>query len=366
MYLPIAEAISRGWPTGSAPGRPVAVRLGPTDRSLSDDRILANAYASAFKEATTWLKRIRGSWLTDANQEAIMQELHATMAAAVFTSNTVARAGLNWELTQALCRKVWADSDDTSRVITTLSDEAIKGVLMELSQLQPSIMPMSVADALRARNEVVQHAKAYQHILHEFVVNKKDLSEELIKETHRILTLGVPIVEEGRMDIPPEAYGGIYRTVIGRNINYPVPEVVPAHMQYLCEELKREISAAEQGGWVDPFSLATRYALEFVSIIPFEDGNGRMCCMILNAIVCRYVGILVHFGDGEGEWSGYAEMNLHSDLGMTGAEEYALLLLQRSVSHLKALKKKLKGKGDSKLAAVTIKTREGDVVALDV
>jgi len=30
------------------------------------------------------------------------------------------------------------------------------------------------------------------------------------------------------------------------------------------------------------------------------------------------------------------------------------------------LKKKLKGKGDSKLAAVTIKTREGDVVALDV
>ena len=88
--------------------------------------------------------------------------------------------------------------------------------------------------------------------------------------------------------------------------------------------------------------------------------------MILNAIVCRYVGILIHFGDGEGEWSGYAEMNLHSDLGMTGAEEYALLLLQRSVSHLKALKKKLKGKGDSKLAAVTIKTREGDVVALDV
>jgi len=36
---------------------------------------------------------------------------------------------------------------------------------------------------------------------------------------------------------------------------------------------------------MDPFSLAAKYSLEFAQIYPFRDGNGRMCRMILNAVV---------------------------------------------------------------------------------
>lgn len=47
---------------------------------------------------------------------------------------------------------------------------------------------------LRSRNEVVQHVKTFKHIIHPFVVEKKDLSKDLIKETHRILVKGVPVI----------------------------------------------------------------------------------------------------------------------------------------------------------------------------
>jgi len=47
--------------------------------------------------------------------------------------------------------------------------------------------------ALRSRKEVVQHARAFQHIIKHYVHQRKPMTEELIKETHKILTEGLSI-----------------------------------------------------------------------------------------------------------------------------------------------------------------------------
>lgn len=67
--------------------------------------------------------------------------------------------------------------------------------------------------------------------------------------------------------------------------------------------MQEELAAAEEKMSIDPFSIAAKYSLEFVQIHPFWDGNGRICRMILNAVLCRYGGIIVPTGEhvGEGE-----------------------------------------------------------------
>lgn len=61
-------------------------------------------------------------------------------------------------------------------------------------------------------------------------------------------------------------------------------------MAQMCEDLKSDLATAENEGFIDPFSVATKYSLQFVMIHPFQDGNGRMCRIILNAILCRFAG----------------------------------------------------------------------------
>jgi Fic family protein len=205
---------------------------------------------------------------------------------------------------------------------------------------------MSAAYIQRSRNEVIQHARAFQHIIHAFVVEKKDLSEDLIKETHRVLVKGVPIVEEGFPDVSPEVYGGIYRTVVvgAGTTNFTVPQFVPKKMKDMCDALKEELQVAEDRQEIDPFSIASKYSLEFVQIHPFQDGNGRMCRMILNAILCRYAGVVVPIGEDEEERGFYMGIKRRSSQNMEGHAEYAAFVLEKALPRLRQMKKKLMGK----------------------
>ncbi|OTA64127.1 hypothetical protein K449DRAFT_393958 [Hypoxylon sp. EC38] len=191
-------------------------------------------------------------------------------------------------------------ADDIYRPVRPVLGKAAAWISkIHLTTLNDKLKDMTPQYIQRSRNEIVQHAKAIQYIIHAFVTEKQDLSEESIKETHRILATGVPISVREGPDIPPEDYGGVYRIIIvgASSCNFTVSKFVPAKMQEMCRQLKEELAATEEKMTIDPFSIAAKYSLEFVQIHPVQDGNGRICRMILNAILCRYAGIIVPIGE---------------------------------------------------------------------
>ncbi|KAI2615295.1 fido domain-containing protein [Hypoxylon sp. NC1633] len=221
--------------------------------------------------------------------------------------------------------------------------------LLELYAEQADLATMPSQNVLRGRTEIIQHAKAFQFIIHTFVTEKRDLTEDIVKETHRLLTKGTPIIVSDGPEIPPEEYGGRYRTVIvgAGTSNFTVPKFVPTRMKEMCDNLKDEIAAAEEGNAVDPFSIASKYSLQFGQIHLFQDGNSRLCRMILNAILCRYAGIIVPIGEHGEERKEYMGIKIRASHEMEGHGEYAMFVLRRSIARLREMKKKLAGKRKS-------------------
>lgn len=63
---------------------------------------------------------------------------------------------------------------------------------------------------------------------------------------------------------------------------------VPKAMANLVVSLKADISEAEKTRSLDPYTLAAKYCGKFVCIHPFLDGNGRLCRLLLDAILLHY------------------------------------------------------------------------------
>ncbi|RDA85643.1 hypothetical protein CP532_3543 [Ophiocordyceps camponoti-leonardi (nom. inval.)] len=299
-----------------------------------------------FDQATQWLSAINEGGQDTSRQNIIDKEVHEAIIRAIFGSNMIERAGLNLDITIQLCRKIL---DGESLEIGD-RDGACDDAVVELYRRQhPDLRDKSAQYIIRGRNEIVQHARAYQHMIHAFVVEKRDLSEDLIKETHRILATGVPIVSRDHPDVPPEMYGGIYRSVIvgAGSTNFTVPKFIPLKMRQMCESLKQDLAAAEEKKSIDPFSIASKYSLQFVEIHPFQDGNGRMCRIILNAILCRFAGVIVPIGEREEERCEYLDIKKRASRDMEGHGEYATFVLRRVATRLRQMKKKLTGKSNA-------------------
>lgn len=146
----------------------------------------------------------------------------------------------------------------------------------------------------QAKKEVVQHTLAWLYIYNELVVLDKPLTENLILETHKILTNGV-LSHDG---VESARYSGIYKAesvTVGfsKFINH---ENVPTTMRTLTKEFNNDISQVHENGTIDPFWVASKYCHKFAHIHPFLDGNGRMHRLLLNAILMNYVGIVVTLG----------------------------------------------------------------------
>lgn len=121
-------------------------------------------------------------------------------------------------------------------------------------------------------------------------------------------------------------------------------------MKEMCDKLKEELAAADEDKAIDPFSVAAKYSLQFVEVHPFQDGNGRLCRMILNAVLCRYAGVVVPIGEREEEREEYRGIKRRSSETMEGHGEYAVFVLRRAFTRLRDMKKKLAGKGRGKSA----------------
>lgn len=332
--------------------------------TIYDGYLTPEEQASLFEKARNWKTAIRNTESAKKGEMVTKEVLQATIRA-IFGSNLIEFAGLDRELTFQLCQKVFMGQDvwdaDLSGADLAFDPKlafnpnlaldpqlAFNPNLAEFYRHQPSLRSLPEREVIRARNEVIQHARAFQHLLQEFVGKGRDLDEDLIKESHRILTKGVPILSGPDYPaVAPEDYGGVYRTVVvgAGTTNFAVPQYVPKLMKELCEHLKYDLEAADARNAIDPFSVAAKYSLDFVQIHPFQDGNGRMCRMILNAILYKYAGIIVPIGESAEEREEYMGIKRRSSQEMEGHGEYAAFVLKRGVTRLREMKKKLAGTG---------------------
>lgn len=215
------------------------------------------------------------------------------LAQMVYGSNMIEAAGGGVDITVKLCKAVFRGEHVPENIEERSSEyEELKLHLMQNN------LPAGHHAILRSRREIVQHAQAARFMIEKVCVEGKDLTLAIIDEAHGILTEGINLPD----GTPWIWYSGRPRTWNVRCgphvfMNY---EEVPRAMGRLIDSLDSDIKAASDKGEMDPVLIASKYCHEFVNIHPFGDGNGRMCRLILNALLLKYSGGIVCIGkDGE-------------------------------------------------------------------
>lgn len=101
----------------------------------------------------------------------------------------------------------------------------------------------------------------------------------------------------------------------------------------MIAELNQDLEYARQHNHnqTDPFALAAKYSMRFAQIHPFQDGNSPMSRLILNAILCKYTGIVVPIGEDQEDKDAYLNLTaLHHG-------EYAIFVLKKTEVRLRSL-----------------------------
>ncbi|KAM5509022.1 uncharacterized protein FRV6_12066 [Fusarium oxysporum] len=193
----------------------------------------------------------------------------------VHGSNNIEDVSFNLNTTIELCRAIFEGSGSDPRDLLVLDAEIYR--------------------------EVGQHLKAAQYLICQ--TTKSDLSEDIIKEAHRILTNEFNQTE-GTYDTE---YSGKYRTspLQATSRPYMDPNKIPAAMEKMIASYQADLLAAGIKGELDPVALAAKYSHIFLSTHPFHTANGQMSRLILNAILFKWAGCLAPFGQDEEECAEY-------------------------------------------------------------
>ncbi|KAH8675010.1 fido domain-containing protein [Ilyonectria robusta] len=188
----------------------------------------------------------------------------------VFGSNMIEGAGGGRDITHALCRPIFR-GDQIPEIEE--GDSYYRVLERDLAQNPPNYDTLHFTTVC---------------------INNEALSEDIILQTHRILTHKVD-AEQG---MSWTEYSGVYRECdVSAGLNqFMDPRLVPGAMRAMIRSLDDDIQWAVDSGEIDPVSLAAKYSHTFVNIHPFVDGNGRMCRLILNALLLKYSGVLVCIG----------------------------------------------------------------------
>jgi len=300
-----------------------------------------------FKEIAEVIEHIRNIPKTDF-EEIIKANLEDGMINIIFSSNNIERAGQSLDETIRICRAIFAGKTIAAEDITERSEE-YQSQLEALIKAKRTDGNLDLQHVIRSRKEVIQHAKALNHMVQAIAVNNEPLTEDLIQETHGILVTGIDIhgSESTSGTVPSKEYGGIYRKipVMAGSCCFVTPKFVPAKMRELVQKFNEDITAAETTKQIDPFSLAAKYANMFVLIHPFLDGNGRTCRIILNAILLKYSGIVIAFGEHDQARNEYLEIVKRAGEDMTDDQpDFAAFVLQKASQKLRTLKLKLSKK----------------------
>ncbi|ETS75699.1 hypothetical protein PFICI_12643 [Pestalotiopsis fici W106-1] len=279
--------------------------------------------------------------------DGIEKQLRQSMNRVVFGSNYIEHVGLGLNETLGLCERVFQGED--VEIIDERTPDYEKRLWEEYGAQLNSKDDRTVKSFSYGRTEVINHAKAFQYMIDQIVSLDMPITEECITTTHRILCQDTPIFHRSGSVTDPLHYAGIYRDV--RNIHvgagdtmFTPPKKVPGAMKAMIADLNQDLENAQKHKKIDPFALAAKYSMQFVQIHPFQDGNGRMCRLILNTILCKYAGVVVPIGEDEDDKKAYIDIKKRASADALDHGEYATFVLQKSEIRLRNLKKMLSGK----------------------
>ena len=168
------------------------------------------------------------------------------------------------------------------------------------------------------------------------------MTEELIKDTHAILVKGLSAEEAGV--VSGTDFAGTYRRkpAYAGAVEMTKPSEVPAAMRSMILRLQQDLAQIEVSGYMDPFMLAAKYCDQFVNIHPFKDGNGRMCRLILNAILIKYAGVVVPLGEKSEDREEYLQVVQESSRVGGYAGQLGTLVLKKAGGTFRKMLKTLK------------------------
>ena len=221
-----------------------------------------------------------------------------TLALMVFASNLVGRVGLGIDMTLRFCRPIFRGEKHPSN-LSDYKDE-YEALRYEMEQRGLPVTPGSI---LRTRREIIHHALAAKYMLRRVCIDGDSLSEDIIRETHWILThkINAPDGTSWR------EYGGVYRkcpAAAGLH-SFTDHDLIPAAMRRMISCLDEDLRKASERGQMDPIALAAKYCHMFANIQPFLYGNGQICCLILNMLLIKYGGIMICMGATEADRAEY-------------------------------------------------------------
>ena len=138
-------------------------------------------------------------------------------------------------------------------------------------------------DYLEAKN----HAESID-LLHDYIRQKRKLSEGLIKELHALLLKGIEFTYARGMGgkiIKKTLTPGKYKT----RPNHVLTTSGQVHHctspLHVLDEMEKLIKWLEKAKGMHPIEKAAIFHYEFVAIHPFDDGNGRLARLLMNLII---------------------------------------------------------------------------------
>ncbi len=188
------------------------------------------------------------------------------------------------------------------RLDWTYHSNAIEGNTLTYGETKAFLLHGVTAQGKPFRDylEVKGHHEAIDYLL-EFVRQQQPqtasgspLTEAVIRELHKMILVEPHEVNamtaDGRATrrrVVPGQYKTTPNHVVtstGEMHYYATPEETPAKMGDLMAWYRRETDKAD----LHPLVLAATFHYQFVTIHPFDDGNGRMARLLMNLIFMQY------------------------------------------------------------------------------
>ena len=124
----------------------------------------------------------------------------------------------------------------------------------------------------KTMRQLAQHMKAFKVLCKNEAVLSPPLTDVLVKRTHQVLMDGLK-TEDGK-----PISSGEYRQgpVHAGPYSFPSHDCIPSGMKKILAEYNKKAADPSH----DIYDLASWLLLKFVTLHPFEDGNGRMCRLL--------------------------------------------------------------------------------------
>lgn len=172
----------------------------------------------------------------------------------------------SWSLSKETLRQI----KNYYRILLTYTSNALEGNSLTESETKVLLEEGLTVGGKPIRDyyEAMGHGEAYE-LMHDFSKKKKPLTENNIKDLHKLFYHRIDEKEAGQ-------YRKVRVFISGSHHSFPAPEKVPILMRKFVEELE-ELKTEHH-----PVDFAALVHKHFVFVHPFIDGNGRISRLLMN------------------------------------------------------------------------------------